>query len=309
MTTTPTITPAAGETDAVPWAGHQQAEPALFLDPPAPTRHGRYSERRLAIIAGRTLLYGTLAVLLAAGLKSIVRSPTATTSPARAGTATVFPADAARVVASEFTAAYLTWPAGGTPEQWRQSLAPYLTPGLALGGGWDGTGSQTVTTVLPAGTDPTGPDTALITVAARLTSGAWLHLAVPISAHAGTVAVTGAPALVPGPAHPGRLAAPATTAVDNDSQAAAEATDTLAKFFAAYGAGDRSTLAYLTVPATPAPAGLGGAVTLAGVDGVSVAAGPGPVRAGLVTVRWALPGGGGVTEPYALRLERRDGRW
>jgi conjugative transposon protein TcpC len=315
VTTTPTITPADEVAGPPPWAGHQQAEPHLFLDPP-PASQSRYrTERRLAVIAGRVLLYGTLAVVFAAGLKTIVQHPTAVTAPAKSGASdSAFPADTAGVVASEFTAAYLTWPPGASAEQWRQTLAPYLAAGAALAGGWDGTGSQTVTTVIPAGTDPVGSDTAVITVAARLASGAWVHLAVPVSAHNGTVAVNGAPALVPGLAGSGHLpegaAAGAPRAVENDSQAAAEATDTLAKFFAAYGSDDRATLAYLMVPGTPPPAGLAGAaVTLAGIDGVTVAAGPEPVRDGQVTVRWNVPAGGAMTQPYALRLERRDGRW
>ena len=293
-----------------PWWGQRRRRPTGFLDDPDHTTTG--TPGRWPVLAGRAVLYGALAVVLAAGLKTIVfgsasRPVAVRPVPAVSGPGQRFPAVAAEAFAAEFTRAYLTWPDGGV-DAYRRAVAAYLPPGGDALGGWNGTGHQTVAAVIPAGVVSTSDRDGTVTVAAALNGGGWIHLAVPVTVQGSGLVVAGTPAIVPGPPAPQPLAAPA--AVPSDDGAADEARPTLARVFAAYGSGDDQTLTYLAAPGVHL-AGLAGAVSLVALDGLSVDAAPGDSRIGHATVRWALAGAPGstLTQTYRVDLVRRDGRW
>jgi hypothetical protein len=259
---------------------------------------------RPVLIAGRCLLWAAVVLVLGRGIVSLFAGPAASGAPAPTTTSPAYPTVAAEGFAARFVADYLTYDET-SPAGWAARTAGY---GLDLTGGWDGKGTQTVTSVIPADLDITGPGYAVITVAARTGAG-WVHLAVPVAATKGGLAVAARPAFVAAPA-PGK--APAADPGEADPAAADAARPTVEAFLTAYGKGDRAVIAALSADGARFPQLETGRFTLAAVEALTVpkTAPASGERSALVTVRWAdSTTGAGLAQTYRVALTRSGDRW
>jgi Conjugative transposon protein TcpC len=255
----------------------------------------------------RALVVAVLVVLLLLGLRDVLRPFLA--GPPRsqpAAASATYPREAAGAFAARFAMAYLTFDAA-RPEQRRNALQQYVGPGDASSAGWDGQGRQTAVLALPAGIDVRDGAHALVTVVALVDGNRWLYLAVPVAADGQGLAVSGTPVLLPQP----DLAAGAQPAefVDQDPALSAQLRPYLTAFLRAYAASSQAELSYYAAPAVELT-GLGGQVTLAGLDALSVEQPSGTQRSVVASVRWTdSKSGGTLTQRYRLQLAQVNGKW
>lgn len=252
----------------------------------------------------RAVVFGAAAVLLLLGLRDVVTAfAPAGPPPSRPVTAAqVGPEDlAAAAFATRVAVAYLSYDAAH-PEQRRQALAPYVG---SASEDWNGQGTEQVSMALPSAVRDQGRGRATVTVAALVSGGRWLYLAVPVRDLGGVLALGGQPALVPAPA---ASAWPGAQAPAIDGPLSAELVPTVRNFFAAWAAGDETQLAYYSAPG----AGLRplGGVSLGGLQELDVLEGKGERRDAIARVSWQDPGSGAeLTQPYRLHLLSVAHRW
>jgi hypothetical protein len=255
----------------------------------------------------RVLLGAAVVLVLLLGLRDIVR-PFLGGQPRQqaADTSASYPRAAAEAFASRFAMAYLTFDSA-RPQQRQRALQQYVGPGEASTAGWDGQGRQTAVLALPAGIEVSDSAHALVTVAALVDGGRWLYLAVPVVTDGQGLAVSGTPVLLPSPALAN--AAQQGEVVDQDPALSAQLRPYLTAFLRAYAASSQAELAYYEAPGVEL-SGLGGEVTLAGLDELGVEQPSGAQRSVVASVRWMDPASGGtLTQRYRLRLVQMDGKW
>lgn len=250
---------------------------------------GRWLVWTLRIIAWAVLLVigyrGVLAIVTGSSSNG-----TAAPAPSQAP-ASAFPATLAEAYAMQFGTAYLNYsPANaGARATALAAMAPSATsanPQL----GWNGAGSQTLTSEQVAGIAVHGPHTAIVTLLALVDDQQLLELGVPVYASSGRIVITGEPALLPAP----KSAVPPTVPAGGTDNAATQALENqLPAFFGAYASGPQSTLNHFLVPGASVTS-LGGAVSLNQVISVTVPPG-GATRAITVVVSWNVAGSATVT--------------
>lgn len=255
----------------------------------------------------RVLLLAALLVLLLLGLRDIVRpflgeaQPRGQTVDATAS----YPRDAAQAFAARFALAYLTFDAAH-PEQRRLALEQYIAADSGSAD-WDGQGKQTAVQALPSGVDARDGAHAVVTVAVLVDGGRWVYLDVPVVADGPRLAVSGTPILLPPPAV--AVAAPLADVVDQDPGLSSQLLPYLTAFMRVYAASSQAELAYYAAPGVDL-SGLGGQVTLAGIDALSVEQPSGTERSVVAVVGWTDPANGAtLTQRYRLRLLQADGKW
>jgi Conjugative transposon protein TcpC len=297
-------------------------EPRPAVGPVRPSRPGlreRWAGGRWRRRAGRWAVFLAVVVLLLNGALRLVERNTAPTVDEIATAAaaklghTAFPTAAAEAWAAQFAMVYMSWDQKSA--EWRkQALAGYVVDAVLQGQGgqqlgWDGAGHQLAYVVVPAGTEVRDNQHALVTVAVLVDDGSWKYLQVPIFADgAGAVAVSGQPSYVEAPARAAPAAQPPPD--DIDTAAAAELTELLPGFFAAYAKSQAEQLAYL-VPTGSRIHGLNNAVQFDSLGQVTVPRG-GSQRVATAEVTWVvkMPGGTGkLTQTYDLTVVRAQDRW
>lgn len=261
-------------------------------------RKGEGRSARAAIrTAGRAALWVLVGILLFRGAASVLSGPHRSAGAAASTSGVVDPARGS--IAVRFTRAYLSGSSS-------QELAPLLAPGVRAHG--TAATGVAVEQAEVAGIEDVGGAQAIVTVACELADARTLYLAVPIvRASAGEVAVSGAPAVVAGPARvgeeveaPRQLAGPDAAAIG----------DLVRRFLPAYfSASSPDDLSYLLAPGGEAvPPGYG--LQPLGVPSVKqIGDGEGARRTVLATVRVRDPLSG-ETLQLGYRLEvSRQGRW
>jgi Conjugative transposon protein TcpC len=274
---------------------------------------------RWLVWVGRVVVWAILLLIGYRGVLAIVSGPS---SPARptsprtaAGASAPFPVALAEAYALEFGNVYLNF-SPATAATRSKALAAFLPAGVDPQLGWNGAGTQQLLDEQVAGITVRTVHTAVVTLLARLDSGSLIELGVPVYASGGSMAVSGDPALLPGPL---TAVAPAADQAPPDQATEATLQNQLAGFFAAYASGDQATLARFLAPGTHIT-GLGGEVSFGGIDAVHAPAG-GSIRAISVTVTWQFParptgrraGVGSASAAlqmtYELTVVRRGGTW
>ncbi len=282
--------------------------------------HWRGAGGRWLVWVGRVVMWAVIVLIGYRGVLAILSGPSSpgrtASPPAAAGARPPFPVAVAEAYALEFGDVYLNF-SPATAASRSKALAAFLPAGADPQLGWNGAGTQQVLDEQVAGIAVRSARTAVVTVLARMDNGSLIELGVPVYASGGSMAVSGDPALLPGPA---------TAVVPTANQAAADqATEAtlqsqLAGFFAAYASGDQATLARFLTPGTHLT-GLGGEVSFGAIDAVRAPAG-GPTRTISVTVTWQFPARptgrrAGATRSasaalqmtYDLTVVRRGGTW
>lgn len=237
-----------------------------------------------------------------------------------------FPVTLASAFALEFGQIYLNF-SPATAAQRASELAPFLPAGTDAQLGWNGSGSQTVQSVQPAGVQVRGAHSAVVSLLA-LANGRLIELSVPVYYADGGLVVSGQPALT---APPVAVVPPAGPKVTQDLAGQQALRGLLPAFFRAYAGGPSSQLAAFAAPGTQL-SGLGGEVGFGGIVNVSVpatasaakngAAKNNAVRNITVTVAWlpvSTPSAGPPTSSaggraqidmtYAMTVVQRAGRW
>lgn len=288
----------------------RDALPALRLGAAGGTR----TLGELAVRLGRLALWLAVAVVLIRGFGEVTGGERATTAgrAQRAAPAPMWPDDAARALAVEFTTAYLSHAPGEDPGAYTRRLAALVSTPVAgeLAPSLPSRGlGQTVRSATVAATARVDARHALVTVAATIAAKRDVRtrrLVVPIARdRAGGVVVYDLPSFAPAPARAvvGPVQGEPLTGPDRAAIA-----DVLGRFLRAYLAGDSGALAYLVPPGTrPSAAGGLQLVELGSV----VAAGPARAseRAVLVGVQARdARSGASYRLRYRVRLVRRD-RW
>jgi hypothetical protein len=256
-------------------------------------------------VAGRVVLWAAVILVAGRGLVSLFAGPASgSPAPKPAVVGERYPSAAAEAFAARFTTDYLTYDATD-PAGWAARTAAYGLDDLS--GGWDGQGTQTVTSVVPAGVESTSSRSGVVTVAARTGSG-WLHLAVPVASTRTGLALAARPVFV---AAPTAGKAPGTGSGEVDTAAAEAVRPTLEAFLTAYANGDQAVIAALSADRVDLPPLEGDRFTLAAVDAVTVPkTKPGQDRTALVSVRWAdHTSGAALGQTYQLGLTRSGERW
>jgi Conjugative transposon protein TcpC len=232
-----------------------------------------------------------------------------------------FPVTLASAFALEFGQIYLNF-SPATAAQRASELAPFLPVGADAQLGWNGSGSQTVQLVQPAGVQVRGAHSAVVSLLA-LANGRLIELSVPVYYADGGLVVSGQPALT---APPVAVVPPAGPKVAQDLAVQQTLRSLLPAFFRAYAGGPGSQLAAFAAPGTQL-SGLGGEVGFGSIVNVSVpatasAAKNNAVRDITVTVAWlpvSTPSAGPPTSSvggraqidmtYAMTVVQRAGRW
>jgi hypothetical protein len=222
-----------------------------------------------------------------------------------------FPVAVADAYALEFGNVYLNF-SPATAAARASALAAFLPAGADPQLGWNGVGTQRLLDEQVAGIAVRTSHSAVVTLLARLGDGSLVELGVPIYASGAGMAVSGDPALLPGPA---KAAAPPADQAAADQPTEATLQGQLTAFFAAYASGDQATLDRYVTPGARIT-GLGGAVTLGAVDGV-YAPGGGSTRTISATVTWQFPGSSvghraaaaALQMTYEMTVVRRGGTW
>lgn len=282
--------------------------------------HWRGAGGRWLVWVGRVVMWALIVLIGYRGVLAIISGPSSPSRPASppvtADAGPTFPVAAAEAYALEFGDVYLNF-SPATAATRGKALAAFLPAGADPQAGWNGVGTQQVLDEQVAGITVRTPHAAVVMLLARLGNGSLIELGVPVYASGGSMAVSGDPALLPGPV---------TAVVPTANQAAADqATEAmlqsqLAGFFAAYASGDQATLARFLTPGTHLT-GLGGEVSFGGIDAVRAPAG-GPTRTISVTVTWRFParpagrragaigsGSASLQMTYELTVVRRGGTW
>lgn len=297
-----------------------------------PVEQGQRRARRGA--GGRWLVWVLRAVVWAVllligyrGIAAIVTSyqgkagTSAGTSGAAAGgaagqTASGFPVAVASAFALEFGQVYLNF-SPATATQRASELAPFLPPGTDPQLGWNGSGSQTVQSVQPAGVAVRSAHSAVVSLLA-LANGRLIELGVPVYYSGGGLVVSGQPALT---APPVGIVPPSGPKVTVDRPVQQTLAGLLPAFFRAYASGSSAELAAFAAAGTRI-SGLGGEVAFGSIVNIGVPAGGGAVRNITVTVAWlpaSTPSAGPPTSSaggraqikmaYAMTVIQRAGRW
>ena len=279
--------------------------------------HWRGAGGRWLVWIARAVAWAVLLLIGYRGIVAIIEGPGSSPSASLSAPSakTQFPVTMAEAYALDFGRAYLNFsPASAAARS--ASLPSFLPPGYDRSLGWNGAGTQRMLVEQVAGVSVTGPYTAVVTLLAQLGGGKLIELGVPIYAANGGISVSAKPALLAGPAKaipPGGLPSP------SDHATASALRNQLPAFFQAYASGDQATLGRFAARGAHI-AGLGGEVSLAGVDSVYVPAG-GSTRQASVTVTWDLksPTTGklaGVSAApaalemtYQLTIVRQGGSW
>jgi Conjugative transposon protein TcpC len=284
------------------------------------TSHWRGAGGRWLVWAGRVVIWAVVVLIGYRGVLAILSGPT---SPSRAaspqgaaGASVPFPVSLAEAYALEFGDVYLNF-SPATAASRSQALATFLPAGADPQLGWNGAGTQQLLDEQVAGITVRNVHSAVVTLLARLGNDSLIELGVPVYASAGSMAVSGDPALLPGPV---TAAVPAVGQAASDQATESTLQTQLAGFFAAYASGDQATLARFVTPGTHLT-GLGGEVTFGAIDAVHAPAG-GTTRIISVTVTWQLPSqpagrrAGAVASAsaalqmtYELSVARRAGTW
>ena len=283
------------------------------------TPHWRGAGGRWLVWVGRVVVWAVLLLIGYRGVLAIVSGPNSPSRPASprvaAGVSASFPVALAEAYALEFGNVYLNF-SPATAASRSKALAAFLPAGADPQLGWNGAGTQQLLDEQVAGITVHTANTAVVTLLARLDSGSLIELGVPVYASGGSMAVSGDPALLPGPVS-AVMPAAARTAPDRATEATLQTQ--LAGFFAAYASGDQTTLARFLTPGTHLT-GLGGEVSFGGIDAVRAPAG-GSTRAIAVTVTWQFPRPAGrragvtgtasaaLQMTYELTVARRAGTW
>jgi hypothetical protein len=230
-----------------------------------------------------------------------------------------FPVTLASAFALEFGQIYLNF-SPATAALRASELAPFLPAGTDAQLGWNGSGSQTVQSVQPAGVAVRSAHSAIVSLLA-LANGRLIDLSVPVYYADGGLVVSGQPALTPPPAG---IVPPTGVKVTQDLSAQRTLSKLLPAFFRAYASGPSSQLAAFAAPGAHL-AGLGGEVGFGGIVNLSVpttgATGVSAARNITVTVAWlpaSTPSAGPPTSArgraqidmtYAMTVVQRAGRW
>jgi hypothetical protein len=270
-------------------------------------RNHRLRDHRAVVIGGRVALWAAVVLVLGRGIVSLFGgaaaggAPDATTRTEAA--AEQFPAGDATALALRFTADYLTYDADQAAD-WATRVGAYGNDTLARG--WDGTGRQTVSTVVPAGVEAASPAAGTVTVAAR-TPGGWVHLAVPVVKANGGLAIAAAPAFVAAPS----VGDAPDPAADGDATTAEALRPALEAFFDAYGTGATAVLGAMTADGATLARLDPGRLALSGVEAVTVEKAPaGPTRVVFAVVGWADQASGArLTQTYRLGVVQSGQRW
>jgi hypothetical protein len=241
----------------------------------------------------RVIAWAVLLVLGYRGVMAIVTgsSTTGSAPPARTQTpAAAFPSTLAEAYALQFGSVYLNFSPATAPS--RSAALAAMVPASVVSAspemGWNGAGTQTLTSDQVAGIAVHGPHTAIVTLLALISDGQSdsqiVELGVPVYASNGRIVVTGEPALLPAP----KTAAPPSAPPGSTDAAASEALQVqLQPFFRAYALGQQATLSHFLVPGASVT-GLGGAVTLNQINAITVPPG-GTTRQITVAVLWNVP--------------------
>jgi hypothetical protein len=255
------------------------------------------------------LLWLLVLVLLLRGLAGVL-SPreVPAAAPAPKAASPVWPDDAARAFAADFTRAYFTY-SPSDPDASARAVQAFVAPELAGSVApqfSEHAKAQSVGSVTVGRIARLDDRDALVTVAAAV-NGSTRYLTVPVARdeHGGLV-VSDLPSFAAAPAR-AAVDAPVTDAVAASERAGIE--DVVSRFLAAYVGGDAGALAYLTPPGTRVGA-LAQKLELKDVDSLALAAPPrGRERLVLASARVRDPGTGAeFALHYRLRLVRGD-RW
>jgi hypothetical protein len=255
----------------------------------------------------RVLFGAAVVVVLLLGLRDIARPFLGVQPRAQSANASAsYPRESAEAFAARFTMAYLTFDAA-RPEQRRRALQQYMGPGDASSAGWDGQGRETAALALPGGIEVRDGAHALVTVVALVDGGRWVYLAVLVVTDGQGLAVAGTPVLLPPPALADAAQSP--DVMDQDPTLSAQLRPYLTAFLRAYAASSQAELAYYAAPGVVL-GGLGGQVTLAGIDSLSVEQASGGQRSAVASVRWMdSASGGALTQRYRLQVLQVNGKW
>lgn len=268
---------------------------------------------RLLRLAGRTLLWGTLLLLLARGAVSVVAGPAEPPLPPPPASAAVapFPDGEAEAFAVAFAHAYLSFDPA-RPEEHASALRPFLAPWLDGHAGLelppDG-GAQRVRDAFPGRAVRLGPGEGIVTLAVALAGQEpeLRYLSVPLARDpSGGLAVVARPAFAPPPAS-ARASEPAEAVLAPGERAPIEAV--LTRFFPLYLAGETDDLSYFLPPGRRlrAVAGPYARVELVAVSGVGEREPNRRTVLATVRVRDETTGAAHLLD-YRVRLERRE-RW
>jgi hypothetical protein len=266
---------------------------------------------RWAVWAGRILLWLVLIVIAVNGVRAIfVRETQAPAAPpARAPRpASHFPTSLAEAFALQFGHVYLNFSSARAAGRAKELSAfiPQGAPDDQLG--WNGAGTMLLQSEQVAGIQVQDNQHGLVQLLA-LVNNQLMKFSVPVYTTAGSMAVSGEPALLPAPAQ----ANPPPAPTPNTDPAAQDSLQTLLPpFFQAYASGNSATLnRFLAKGASIS--GLGGLVDFASIQNLVVPQG-GSTRHITVTVRWQLPkqGGGAAATldmTYDMTVLNQNGTW
>ena len=266
---------------------------------------------RWAVWAGRVLLWLVLIVIAVNGVRAIFVRETQTpagSSPRTEGSNSQFPSSMAEAFALQFGQVYLNFNQAHAGQR-AQQLAAFIPQGASDAQlGWNGVGSMQLESEQVAGISVQDNQHALVRLLARV-NNQLMEFSVPVYASAGSMTVSGEPALLPGPAQ-ASLPPAATPNTDTAAQNALQSL--LPSFFQAYASGDAATLNRFLAKGASIP-GLSGAVTYQSIQNLIVPEG-GPTRHITVTVRWQLPspaGGAAATldMTYDMTVVYQNGTW
>ena len=284
----------------------------------APTASsGKQSGRggRWQLKAFRGLAFTLMVILILLGLKGILLTKKAT--PVEVLTAQVaaaingngFPLVAGQAFADQFAKQYLTYSPASKAAR-ADALKRYSPDSASGSWGWDGQGSQAVLNGPFAGDSPEqqDPTHAIFTVAAQVTGGNWIYLAVPVFTNGDYGFIVSAP--------PAFVTSPYLATAPQGAEVTGQADGDLAAllkrdlfdgptgFFAAWAATDDVSLKRLTTPDAQITVrnGLGGVVTLGKIQNVSTLKAPGPERIAVVSVVWTTPNAGSYTQSYKVTV-------
>ena len=266
---------------------------------------------RWAVWAGRILLWLVLIVIAVNGVRAIFvrETQTTATAPSRSSSqASQFPASLAGAFALQFGQVYLNFDQAHAGQR-AQQLAAFIPQGASDAQlGWNGAGSMQLQSEQLAGIDVQDNRHALVKLLARV-NNQLMEFSVPVYAAAGTMSVSGQPALLPAPA---QASVPPASSPNTDPTAQNALQSLLPSFFQAYASGDSATLnRFLAEGASIS--GLGGVVSFQSIQNLAVPEG-GSTRHITATVRWQLPshaGGAPATldTTYDMTVVYQNGTW
>lgn len=273
---------------------------------------------RWRIMLLRGMVYTLLGVLIAGGLRNLIAPrhtdvDTLTEQVREQLGETGFPTRSAEAFAIRFAREYLTY-SEASKDTRDQTLALYAPDAAAGRFGFAPERDQAVISgpVVAGKPEMIDRNNAVITIAAQVTGGTWLYLAVPVYAdESGAMVVSGPPAFVAPPAQADNPGLPGVGPSDSEL-ADTLIRDVLTGYFTAWARSDSTAVARYTTPdATPeATTGLGGAVTLARITSVKVSRDGGRIREGIVELVWSAEKTGSYSQSYRITVTQADdGRW